>query len=953
MKAAAYSLAFTLAVAAVTVFEVTKTTFCGDDTEPHSVDFVRDVRPIFEQHCYACHSGEQVKSGLRLDIKSEALRGGDDHAPNIVPGKPEKSPLISFVGGDDDAMRMPPEDSGIASLSKSQIATLTTWIEQGASWPDGVDLAKLLDKKDHWSFKAISHPEPPHVLHAAWPRNSLDTFILAGLEQKGLRPSSEASRTTWLRRVSFDLVGLPPSIEEVDRFVLDTRSDAFERVVEELLASPRYGERITQHWLDVVRYADTHGYEVNTERAHAWTYRDYVIRAMNRDIPYHQFIRDQIVGDAHGEDAATGFLVTAAVLLPGQIGQDDVSKRLARQDALNDIIVNTSETFLGLSVGCARCHDHKFDPISQKDYYAMQAFFSGIEYEDRHMQSPEADSLRKQELEFQLRVTEINQTLTRFVPLARPATNAQPHRKPVDARLNTDRFSPVTGKRLRFTIHQTNNLEPCFDEIEVFDVSNVNVASAAFGTTLTSSGDTVVLARHELRFANDGQYGNSHSWMSNTPGTGWIVLEFPQEQTVDRVVWGRDREGMFTDRLATRYLIEVEDSSGTWHTVADSLDRMPHSNDAPKNASTSFELSGLSPEEAQEADRLIAEKKSLEEKIRLAIDGRLTFAGTFHVPDKVYVLHRGDPEQPKEHVSPAVLSALGTLCLSDDIVEQSRRQGISDWITRSDNPLPARVMVNRIWQWHFGCGLVETSNDFGRNGAPPSHPELLDWLATTFINSGWSIKQIHRMIVLSSTYRQSSEIRSDAVALDGDCRLLWRFPSRRLEAETIRDTMLATSGRLNFTMGGRGFDLFQSRGGLSGFPPVETFSDSGLRRMIYAHKIRMERESVFGAFDCPDAGQSMAKRRQSTTPIQALNLMNSPFTLAESKAFSKRIETFVAQHSDTVDPVRSQIEYTYRLAFSRTPTQPEIVDAETFVREHGLTSLCRVIFNSNEFLFLP
>ncbi len=304
---------------------------------------------------------QKQKSGLRLDVKAAALKGGDDHAPDIIAGKAKESPLIQMVTSDDKDERMPPKGE---RLSDAEIATLTAWIDQGAVWPDGVDLVKLADKRDHWSFKPLADPAPPETKDQAWPRNGVDRFILARLEAAGLQPAPEADRVTWLRRVSFDLTGLPPTPEQVADFLEDTRADAHERVVDALLASPRYGERWAQHWLDVVRYADTHGFEVNTERPNAWPYRDYVIRAFNDDTPYDRFIREQIVGDALGEDAATGFLVTASVLLPGQIGKDEPSKRLARQDSLDEIVMNIGQTFLGLSVGCARCHDHKFDPIS-------------------------------------------------------------------------------------------------------------------------------------------------------------------------------------------------------------------------------------------------------------------------------------------------------------------------------------------------------------------------------------------------------------------------------------------------------------------------------------------------------------------------------------------------------------------------------------------------------------
>ena len=814
----------------------------------------------------------------------------------------------------------------------------------------------LADRRNHWSFQPLAVAPGTH---------SVDAFILAQLKASGLKLSPAADRVTWLRRVSFDLTGLPPTPAQVAAFVADPRTDAFERVVDALLASPRYGERWAQHWLDVVRYADTHGFEVNTERPNAWPYRDYVIRAFNNDTPYDRFIREQIVGDALGEDAATGFLLTASVLLPGQIGADDVSKRLARQDSLDEIVVNLSQTFLGLSVGCARCHDHKFDPISAQDYYAMQAFVAGVEYADRELRTPEAEAARREAAQFKARLAEVEKQLARFAPLAKSGAE----RPAVNARENIDRFAPVKAKRMRFTIKETNSLEPCIDELEVFGSGPENLALSSAGTTVTASGSKVSADRHELRFVNDGNYGNSRSWMSHEPGKGWVLLEFTAEHTIERVVWGRDREGKFADRLATDYVIEVASATDEWRVVVDATDRQKVDSAARRTVAVSTKV--LSADEAKQADALNQEKTRLEAKIKAVENAQKVFAGTFRKPDDIRLLNRGDPEQPKDAVAPAVLSALGALKLPLDAAEQDRRRALADWIASPQNPLTARVMVNRIWQGHFGTGLVETPSDFGRSGMKPSHPELLDWLAAEFIRSGWSVKAMHRWVVLSATYRQSAVIansefripnakavtaRADANSqsairnpqlLDSDARLLWRFPSRRLEAEAIRDTMLAVSGQLDLKMYGRGYNLFAQRGGLSGFTPVESFTGDGLRRMIYAHKVRRERESVFGAFDCPDAGQSTARRRESTTPIQALNLFNSRFTLDQAAALAARVQ------KDAGDSLASQITRAYQLALSREPRAEELLEAEPIARQHGLATLCRALFNSNEFLFFP
>ena len=665
------------------------------------------------------------------------------------------------------------------------------------------------DARNHWAFKPVSSPELPETKDLLWPCGGIDRFILARLEKAELRPAGEADRVTWLRRVFLDLIGLPPSPEQVEAFVNVRGDDAHDRVVAELLNSPRYGERWAQHWLDVVRYADTHGFEVNTERPNAWPYRDYVIEAFNNDTPYDGFIREQIAGDALGEDAATGFLVTASVLLPGQIGKDEPSKRLARQDSLDEIVVNIGQTFLGLSVGCARCHDHKFDPISQSDYYSMQAFIAGVEYGDREWRTPETQALRKEIEPMKTRIAEIDAGLARFQSLVR------------------------------------------------------------VGST-------------------------------------------PLRQT-----------------------------------SADSTDRAKNEGGGDKTSLAAFSMEGLNEEEAVEAARLMEEKKGLEARIANATSGLNVFAGAFRTPDVIHRLNRGDPEQPVEEVAPAVLCALGTVTLPKDTEEQTRRLALADWIASPGNPLASRVIANRVWQGHFGTGLVDTPSDFGRTGSKPTHPELLDWLAREFIRSGWSIKHLHRLIVLSATYRQSTRFDEIAATKDAGARLLWRFPIRRMEAETIRDSMLAVSGRLNLKMDGRGFDLFDKRGGLSGFNPIESFSGEGLRRMIYAHKVRREREAVFGAFDCPDAGQSTAHRRESTTPIQALNLFNSRFTLEQSGAFAARVK------KEAGDDSTSQIQRAYRLALGRAPTRAELADTEPAVSQHGLATLCRALFNSNEFLYLP
>lgn len=909
---------------------------CSSSLQASPIDFVHQVRPILEKHCYSCHGPDKQRSGFRLDIRSEAFKGGDAYGPAILPGNASESLLIQFISDPNADMQMPPD----SSLSKKEIQILTDWVNAGAEWPSGVDTSVLVDKLDHWAFHPIEKRTPPQVEDDQWSRNDIDRFVLEKLIEHRLQPAPEASPRDWLRRVSYDLTGLPVPPELLEEFLHElsmakSHDQVYEKAVDRLLESPRYGERWAQHWLDVVRYADTHGFEVNTERRHAWPYRDYVIQAFNNDTPYDQFIREQIAGDAFDKDAATGFLVTASVLLPGQIGKDEPSKRLARQDSIDEIVNNIGQTFLGLSVGCARCHDHKFDPISHYDYYAMQAFVSGVWYENREVDTPLTADFELQSAALEEELAGIERSMTQLLPLWQNGTP----RPSVNARLNYDRFPAVSTKKVRFEILKTNKLEPCLDELEVFNESGENIALASVGTVATSSGETMVAGIHDLTYVNDKQYGNNSSWMSNEAGRGWVELEFPTVQSIERVNWGRDREARHVDRLATEYRILVQDHLGEWKIVSDSGDRSAYSDQQDRQD----DPTNFTPQLRQ----LISLHQRIKGEIANRQGAQLAFAGQFRKPDQIFLLMRGDPEQPKQKVAPAILSSFSSLTLPDSTTEQERRIALADWIASPENQFTARVMANRIWQGHFGTGLVATPNDFGRSGAPPTHRELLDWLGEQFVQSGWSIKKMHRMIVLSATYRQSTQFNAHAAAQDSEAKYLWRYPQRRHDAETIRDSILACSGRLNLQMGGPGFDLFNKRGGLSGFVPIESFDKHGRRRMIYAHNVRRERDPVFGAFDRPDGGQSQARRTESTTPLQALNLFNSRFILEESAAMAERLT------QDAGSDVDSQIRRAWNLAYGRDPEEDELVDARTIVQEQGLSMLCRILFNSNEFLFMP
>jgi hypothetical protein len=794
--------------------------------------------------------------------------------------------------------------------------------------------------EEHWAFRPVARPTVPVVTCGA-PRNPIDNFILARLEKVGLRPSPEADRATLLRRLKFDLLGLPPTPEEIDTFVADPAPDAYERLVERFLASPHFGERWARHWLDVVHFAESHGFEMNQPRPSAWPYRDYVISAFNADKTYDRFVHEQLAGDLLHADEATGFLVAGAW---DQVKSPDPALTAQqRADELHDMVSTTGSAFLGLTVGCARCHDHKFDPVSTKDYYGLVAVFAGVQHGERPGPAPDPEPRRRQTEELRGQLARLAAELDAIEPLANPDA-ATVRRSPVNARRNVERFAPTRAKFVRITVLATNSLEPCLDELEIFTAGREphNVALASAGARATSSGNYAASPElHRLEHINDGQYGNSHSWISDRIGRGWVQIELKEPALIDRIVWGRDREGKYADRLPTRYRIEVEAEPGSWTVVAASDDRLP------------FGTAPTPPPALGEQDRPrwrgLTEKRTAVEARLAALDqAPMLYAGRFVAPEPAHRLQRGDATQPREVVAPAApVHFGGRLALPADAAEPQRRLALAKWITDPAHPLTARIIVNRLWQHHFGQGIVATPSDFGRNGGKPSHPELLDWLAGELVRHGWSLKYVHRLIVLSATYRQASTARPAALSVDAQDRLLWRYPPRRLEAEPLRDALLAVSGRLDLRMGGPGFDLFEPNSNyVKVYTPKKEFGPAEWRRMIYQTKPRMQLDDTFGAFDCPDAGQVAPQRGSSTTALQALNLMNGRFLVQQAAFFAERLKQLAGD-----DPA-AQARLGFRLAFGRNPSAEESAAAVRLIREHGATVLCRALVNANEFLYV-
>lgn len=784
---------------------------------------------------------------------------------------------------------------------------------------------------EHWSFQPVREPGIPSVGGDQTANNTVDRFIQAELATRGLSLSPPANSATLIRRLYLVLHGLLPSREQME-YHLSRSGDWYVPTVDYLLASPRFGERWGRFWLDLVRYADSQGFETNRPRPYAYHYRDYVIRSFNTDRPFSEFVLGQIAGDAVGQDVATGFLVAG----PNDIVRSpDIELTLMqRSNELADFVNVTSTAFMGLTVACARCHDHKFDPVFQTDYYAMEAVFAGVRHGDRDVKRFSSTATNQKLSALDKRINAIRKSLSDLGL-----------RPPLNTRRNEELFEASPARFVRFTVLATNSSEPCLDEVEIYSksangVSINNVALATLGTKVRSSGNLEGFAVHQLAHIHDGKYGNGHSWISNEIGKGWVEFEFPKPITIDRIIWGRDREGKFADRLATRYQIDVALRPERWKTVATSSGRVPSNGDRPSELGSNLK----SDIRVQELIRKFAELQNRRHDLKS--DDR-AYAGTFEQPQPTHRLFRGDPMAPREVVAPDQLFIFGSLGMAIGTAEQERRLRFAKALTSEQNPFVARVIVNRLWQYTFGQGLVITPNDLGVNGVSPSHPQLLDYLAFTLRKNGWSLKTLQRQLLLSATFRQDSASRVEARKIDANNRLLWRFAPRRIEAEAIRDSILQVAGNLDLSMGGPGFDVVEVEpGNVYNYRKKTDFDAAEFRRMVYARNIRGERDVTFGAFDCPDGGQVTPRRAHSTTALQALNLLNSPFIVKQSKFLAERLQSLVGLDET------AQVRMAFELLFQRQPDEGELRESAKFVRKHGLAPFCRVLFNSNEFLFV-
>ena len=896
-----------------------------------AVDFETEIKPILSKRCLECHGPEKQKSSFRVDGRQALLAGGDTGKPAVVPGDSAKSHLMLVLRTNEPDISMPPKGD---RLSAAQLSLLERWIAEGAVWPGQMAAVATKPGSDHWSLQPVVRPAIPAIPA----RGAVDAFLLAELTKQGLTYSKPAAPRALLRRASVTLTGLLPTAERADRFVADHARDAdaaYRALVEELLASPHFGERWAQHWLDVIRWAETNGSEANLYRKNSWIYRDYVVRAFNTDLPYDRFIREQLAGDQLGAGDATGFLVAGPHVPAATVGQEPTAIRQARADRLDEVMQTLGASVLGLTVSCARCHNHKFDPISTKDYYSLTAVFQGVEFGGRRPElAPEHPR--------QQRAEELHRQM-------------QARRAQLRDRLGV--WSEDWGgySEFHFPARQTQALRVEFasnyvsvDELEVFGPAEQgrNLALAAAGTSLVGD-QAMVQLRGEIAKANDGKFG-TEGWKARAEKgakTGpWVEIRFPRPQQVDRFRLSSNREYYFeTDYLAGEggaqlppFKLLTLRPDGTWQEIGDTA--------ALGRKVTADPLL----RQADEALRgLIA---NLNEE-----GPRHSFVGRFIQPVDTRVLLRGSPETPGDAVPPAGFAVLGgDLGLDSSAPESVRRLRFAAWLTRPEHPLTARVMVNRLWHHVFGAGLVVTAADFGKAGMTPSHPALLDFLASEFTapsRSGaqpWGVTDLLRTLVLSDAFRQDSAPSAEGLRRDAGSALLWRFPPRRVEAEVIRDSVLLASGKLDRSVGGRGFRIHDVKKTYAQWQVTDNHGPQTWRRMLYQERMRRVDDKIFTAFDFPDCGQVSAKRAISTTPLQALNLMNSDFIVEQARFVAEQAAKGAAPTDHAV-----QVRNGFRLLLGRDPSAAELAASVEVARESGLPVVCRALINSNEFGFLP
>ena len=931
------------------------------------VDFSRDVRPILSDRCFTCHGPDEAtrKVGLRLDTEEGARQARGTHTP-IVPGNPAASEVMKRVAPERPAMRMPPPYSDRTPLSEREVAILRAWIEQGAKW------------QSHWSFTAPVRPELPAVTNGAWVRNPIDRFVMARLEREGLAPSPEADRARLLRRVSFDLTGLPPAPAELDAFLADRSPDAYEKVVDRLLASPRYGERMAVDWLDAARYADTHGYQVDPAKE-MWPWRDWVIAAFNRNLPYDRFTIEQIAGDLLPDSTleqkiATGFQRNHRINSEtGSIAEEFQAENLV------DRVSTFGTVWLGLTVGCARCHDHKYDPLTTREFYSLYAFFNNVDEvgnggprDGRGNHKPYL-RLPAPELEAQAAAKEneiakakaaLAEVETRLAPgLAKWERDALTHRprwevlRPatisadggVTLRQQPDGSIVAGGAMAASSIYEitarTKLANITAFRLELIPDASLPGAGSGRGPAgkgvvtlfeVKAGGKKVDLSRISADFKSEESELDLVIRPADQLKRGWGVnpeMNRPHYAVIEpaRMTAG----AQFTIRIGNEYegapvgRFRLSVTNDPYPEVMpEAIVKILGSTERTEKDSAELRKYFLThPYERRRASEqlagLEAEKRAIENKIPTTM-----VMQEMDKPRDTFLLARGQYDKPGDKVQPAVPAFLPPLRAG----APANRLSLARWLMDPSHPLTARVSVNRYWQAYFGNGLVKTAEDFGSQGEAPSHPELLDWLATEFVRSGWDVKAMQRLIVTSATYRQDSKAAAALRERDPENRLLARGPRVRLAAEMIRDQALSVAGLLNDRMGGPAVKIYQPDGlweQLSAFQGRKLFERSKgedlWRRSVYTYWKRTVPPPSLTIFDAPTREFCVVRRQASSSPLQALALLNDEMYMEASRKLAERM---MKEGGATPD---ARLAWAFRLATSRAATP-----AETGILKRGL-----------------
>jgi len=977
-------------------------------SENQEAFFRRQVLPIFEAHCYPCHAHNsgQIEGGLALDWRSGWELGGT-RGPAVVPGRPEQSLLIRAIEHTDPELQMPAEP-----LPREHIALLKEWVQRGA-WDDRQTAPQPTeDPLDWWSLRPLVSPKIP----SAPASHPIDAFIQARLDENRLTHSPPASPRALIRRLYYDLLGFPPSPEDVARFVADPSDAAYERLVDRLLASERYGERWARHWLDTIHFAESHGYEHDIGRDHAWPYRDYVIGALNDDVPWATFVRQQLAVDWFWPES-TELLPALGFLAAGTFDLSTYSTGPVTFDYLDrdDMVHQTMSAFVSSTVNCARCHNHKFDPVAQEDYYALQAVFAGILKGDIPYDTDSLAARTRSQLENELRAIKDldRQMLFSADAQQRVATWLDNHHSATPwSPLRLQSFASTDGSILTHTEEDrivVSGPNPETDtyilagkisiprlsalRLELFPDPSLPMQGPGrcHNGNLHLSEIKVLLfapqaqTAQELRLVHASADFNQEGWgveraMDGDPKTAWGI--FPEVGKPHTAIFELHESTIIPD--GSTITIQLQQLHGGSHLIGSFRLSMI---DAPSAAIRPM------PAYIEAALQQPAENRSDQQKLQIAahvltqdVEQRLAALparrsvyaagplvqipagnGNFQearraTPKPVHLLQRGEMSKPLHEVFPGTfaispnLPSRFVLDATEDAQDASateswRRAALAQWIAHPDNPLTWRSIVNRVWHYHFGRGLCATPNDFGRMGDSPSHPELMDWLAIWFRDTaGGSLKRLHRLIVTSRTYRQSSEVRGDAASLDNENRLLWRQHRRRLDAESYRDSVLVVSGQIDWMMGGASNPNFQQSPGAQLTPSLDYHSydwslPGARRRSIYRYVWRGIPDPLMAALDFPDLGLLAPVRGESSSPLQSLSLYNHPFVLFHSQAMATNL---AAEHPTVSDQITAAIERLYQ----RSPKSEELTRFEEFAQRMEIAAFCRVLLNSTEFLFI-